>query len=81
MITNIKGADLQQFMSKAGSKSFAAALAGQSIPGPVPTYGSAKSELFCLVGSTGFLEIAANQKSAVQILGAKRGQPLTLQLL
>jgi S-adenosylmethionine hydrolase len=40
--------------------------------------GAAHSELFCLFGSAGFLEIAARNLSAAKILGAQRGQPVIL---
>lgn len=36
-------------------------------------------EVFAIWGSAGFLELAANQKSAAKILKAKRGQPVVLQ--
>jgi len=80
LITNLKGADLQQVMSKAGSKSFTATVAGKAAQGPVATYGGAASELFALVGSTGYVEIAANQKSARNILQVTRGAQVKFQL-
>jgi S-adenosylmethionine hydrolase len=36
-------------------------------------------ELFCLFGSAGFLEIAAQNSSAAQILGTQHGDPVTLR--
>ena len=41
---------------------------------------SGDGELFCLFGSAGFLEIAAQNSSAAKILGAERGQPAFLLL-
>lgn len=38
----------------------------------------AVGELFCLFGSAGFLEIAAQNSSAAKILGAQRGDPVIL---
>ncbi len=37
------------------------------------------SELFAIWGSAGYLEISAYQASAAQLLGAKRGQPVTVK--
>jgi len=39
-----------------------------------------QSELFCIFGSAGFLEIAAQGSSAAAILDARRGQPVLLAL-
>ena len=41
--------------------------------------GADQSDLFCLFGSAGFLEIAAQDSSAAKILGAQRGDRVTLQ--
>ena len=38
-------------------------------------------ELFVIVGSSGYLEVAANQASAARILGCEAGAPLELRLL
>lgn len=40
--------------------------------------GANNDELFCVFGSAGFLEIAAQNASASTILGAQRGQPVIL---
>ena len=40
--------------------------------------GAKNDELFCVVGSAGFLEIAAQNSSAATILGAQRGDAVTL---
>jgi hypothetical protein len=40
--------------------------------------GARPDELFCVLGSAGFLEIAAQDSSAATILGAQRGQPVVL---
>ena len=39
-----------------------------------------QDELFCIFGSAGFLEIAAQDSSAASILDARRGQPVWLAL-
>ncbi len=38
-------------------------------------------ELFAIVGSSGYLEISANQESAAKILGCETGAPVELRLL
>ena len=38
-------------------------------------------ELFAIVGSSGYLEISANQDSAAKILGCETGAPVELRLL
>ena len=40
--------------------------------------GANHDELFCVFGSAGFLEIAAQNSSAAKILGAQRGHPVIL---
>ena len=40
--------------------------------------GGAKTELFCVFGSAGYLEIAAQNYSAATILGVQPGQPVIL---
>jgi len=37
-----------------------------------------RDDLFCLIGSAGFLEIAAHKSSAASILGAERGQSVVV---
>ena len=37
------------------------------------------NEIFCVVGSAGFLEISARNASAAELLGVRRGQ--TVQLI
>ena len=39
-----------------------------------------QDDLFCIFGSAGFLEIAAQDSSAAKILDARRGQPILLSL-
>ncbi len=41
-------------------------------------HGAEQGELFCLFGSAGFLEIAAQNSTAAKILGAQRGHPVIL---
>ncbi len=43
--------------------------------------GAAVGELFAIVGSSGYLEIAANQAPAAKLLGCGRGAPVELQFL
>jgi len=43
------------------------------------SYGSApENEIFAIIGSFGYLEIAANRASAAQLTGARRGAPVEL---
>jgi S-adenosylmethionine hydrolase len=80
LITNIRWDDLRQYMSQGGSKSFVANAGGKPAPGPVATYGGAKTELFALSGSTGYIEIAAYKKPARDLVKGSRGMQIQLQL-
>lgn len=54
-------------------------IAGQTLSGVLPTYGAAApGALLALVGSSGQLEIGANQGSAASLLHVKTGDPVTL---
>jgi hypothetical protein len=67
-ITNIRAATLEQLGFKTGRRRFKVLVGGQEIP--VVTGGYAQeAPLFALMGSSGLLEIAANARSAAQLLG------------
>lgn len=54
-------------------------IAGQTLDGVLPTYGAAaRGALLALVGSSGQLEIGANQGSAAALLRVKTGDPVIL---
>lgn len=61
VVTDARGDDLP-------ATSFTVELAGRSIPGPAGAYAEAR-ELAALVGSSGYLEVAAPNASAAKILG------------
>ena len=42
---------------------------------------TAIGEVFVIVGSSGYLEIAANQASAAKLLGCGAGAPVELEIL
>jgi len=67
-ITNIRAATLEQLGYKTGRQRFKVLVGGQEIP--VVTGGYAQeAPLFALMGSCGLVEIAANARSAAQLLG------------
>jgi S-adenosylmethionine hydrolase len=41
----------------------------------------APGELFAIVGSSGYVEISANQQSAAKLVGCETGAPVELRLL
>lgn len=53
----------------------------QQLAGLAPTFSAgAPGELLVIVGSSGFIEVAANQASAAKILGCASGSPIELSL-
>ena len=44
------------------------------------SYGEAAEEVFAIVGSSGFVEVSSNQKSAAKLLGVGAGSPVELVL-
>jgi hypothetical protein len=79
LITNIELAELTAFMQAQGLKRFQLSIGGKAV-GPIArTYAEGQGETFAVPGSSGYLEVAANQKSAERILNAQRGQECLLQ--
>ena len=80
LISNVTLADLQRFMQKVGSKRFVVTVGGKQVGAHAASYAAGTAEVFTVSGSHGFLEVAAQQKSAAKLLGASRGQELVVQL-
>ena len=79
MITNI-GASTLQTILKGALEDIAISVGERTINGIVHSYSEAEEgELLALVGSSGFLEIAANKGSARDMLGCERGCEVTLR--
>ena len=77
LITNI---DKDTLFSFAGGDRFDIEIRGRSIPELKKTYAdSKKGELLALIGSSGRLEIAVNQGSAGDTLGAEKGSPVEVR--
>lgn len=78
LITNISIVDLSA--ARTGNRHYEVTVAGRSI-GPVrATYADVGvGEPLAIIGSTQMLEIAVNQGSAAELLGAKRGEPVLLK--
>jgi S-adenosyl-L-methionine hydrolase (adenosine-forming) len=68
LVTNIHQDTLRALAEKTGKGSFKVLLAGHELPILTGGYVQ-KVPLFALVGSFGFLEISANQRSAAEALG------------
>ena len=66
LLTNLRGTDLPSNPN--------VAVAGRTLVGLTRTYGDATSELIALIGSDGFLEVAAPNGSAARFLGAGVGR-------
>jgi S-adenosylmethionine hydrolase len=80
LITNISPRDVSQ-MFQTNPPSFNISIAGRGITQRKASYSEgAPGDLFAIVGSMGYLEIAANQTSAAQILGVGKGSEFTLAL-
>jgi S-adenosylmethionine hydrolase len=78
VITNYETAELQAFMASKGLKRFSLTVAGKTVASLARNYAEGQGELFLVPGSAGYLEVAANQKSAARILNAQRGMELLL---
>ena len=77
LITNFAAADFAGIHSRP----FEMRLGGRRIHRLALTYAeTAVGELFVIVGSSGYLEIAANQTSAAGVLGCSAGAPVELDL-
>jgi S-adenosylmethionine hydrolase len=80
LITNISPRDVPQVF-QAGPPSFTISIAGREITDRKASYSEgASGDLFAVVGSMGYLEIASNQASAAEILGVRKGSEFTLVL-
>jgi hypothetical protein len=71
LITNIRGTDLPEGHAVVH-------IAGRNIKGLSPHYQVGK-ELVAIMGSSGYLEIAAPSASAARLLSAQRGLPVTVR--
>jgi S-adenosylmethionine hydrolase len=67
-ITNIREATLRTLAEKTGKQRFKVLVGGQELPLASGGYGQ-EAPLFALIGSSGLLEVAANGRSAAQLLG------------
>lgn len=75
LITNFKAEDF-------GGNSFEARIGGKCIHRMAQTYAETEvGELFAIVGSSGYLEIAANQTSAAALLGCSAGANIEWEIL
>ncbi len=73
LITNVRAATLQTNLSPS-MQSLTVSVAGKKIKGISHSYGeAAEGRLLALIGSSGYLEIAANKASAGEQLGCSRG--------
>ena len=80
VITNIAAADCPALFAQP-TPPFKVTAGGKEITQLVESYSAgAKNELFALLGSSGYLEIATNRGGAAQLLGLNRGAEVTLQL-
>ena len=78
IVTNIPVAEFPQI----GQQPFEVNIGYRSVGKLARNYAEMPTgELFAIVGSSGYLEISANQDSAAKILGCETGAPLELRLL
>jgi S-adenosylmethionine hydrolase len=80
LITNLSPQDIPQLF-QTNPVSFKIFIAGREIAQKKASYSEgAPGDLFAIAGSMGYLEIAANQTSAAQILGVGKSSEFTLAL-
>jgi S-adenosylmethionine hydrolase len=84
LITNLETADLQAFLQAQGLKRFQLTIGGRPVGPPARTFAEGQGDVFMVPGSSGYLEVAANQKSAQRVLAeagvsVQRGQECLLQ--
>jgi S-adenosyl-L-methionine hydrolase (adenosine-forming) len=73
-ITNLRPADL----SANGDATWKLTIRGREISSFLKFFAEEQEiDIFCIVGSAGFLEIAARNRSAAQILNVQRNEPLS----
>lgn len=80
LITNLRLEDAP-VLSGSGPSTFQMAIGTQQIPKLLTSYSQgAPNELFCILGSMGYLEIATNRGSAARLCNANRGTEFTLTI-
>ncbi len=80
LITNIGESDAPELFASPAS-SINILIAGQTLTRLCPSYGEgAEDEVFGIIGSSGYLEIAAKQASAAEKLAASVGSPVGIVL-
>jgi len=78
LLTNIHKNFLDRF---AGGRRFTATMHKKKIARLLESYAAAKEkELFCIIGSSGLLEISMNKKDAAEYLRARKGDTLRLSI-
>jgi S-adenosylmethionine hydrolase len=81
LITNISPVEVPMLF-QSGLPKFSLNIGGRKITRLAHSYSEGKAgELFAIAGSMGYLEIAANQASAVELLGAGKGTSFRLEIL
>jgi len=79
LVTNVEVPELMAFMQKNGLKKIQATIGGKPVGPLARTYGEGQGDVFIVPGASGYLEFAAAQRSAEQLLAAKRGMDFVLQ--
>ncbi len=80
IITNITPADVPELFSDS-APGFRIVVNQYEITRLYPSYSQGKpSEIFAILGSSGYLEIATNRGSAAEVLGVGRGAEVNLEL-
>ena len=80
VITNIAAAEVPALFAEP-TPPFTLSAGGKEITKLVPNYSEGgQGEIFALLGSSGYLEIATNRGGAAKLLGLNRGAEVTLQL-
>jgi S-adenosylmethionine hydrolase len=78
LITNVRPEDMPAL---AGASRVQVTIGNQQVAKIVKSYSEgAPNELFCIVGSMGYMEIATNRGSAARLCGANRGTEFTLTI-
>ncbi|MGH9779987.1 MAG: SAM hydrolase/SAM-dependent halogenase family protein [Candidatus Acidiferrales bacterium] len=80
VITSIAAEDVPALFAEP-TPPFKLTIGGKDVTKLVPTYSvGEKGELFAVLGSSGYLEVAANRNPAAKLLGVQRGAEVTLQI-
>ncbi|MFQ5663010.1 MAG: S-adenosyl-l-methionine hydroxide adenosyltransferase family protein [Terriglobia bacterium] len=81
LITNIAAADCPTLFATPTPR-FKLTAGGKEITKLLPNYAAGReNEVFALLGSSGYLEIATNRGGAARLLGLNRGAEVTLELI